>query len=137
MFPIPPGAVSPDHVVISPGASEQDHFWLDEKYPGTSALDHYRKIFAAWRSCPMRMSGWESFGDKSSGQSSFLHQQLHHWVNKANDTAIVLALRYESQGSTYRISPDSNRQFVVLVRLKQKNVSKTLAEMGALCGKDS
>ena len=137
MFPIPTGAVTPDHVVISPGASEQDHFWLNEEYPGTSAVEHYRKVFAGWRPCPGRHVGWETFGDRASGDDRFIHRQLHHWVNKANDTAVALVVQYSSKGSTYRISPDSNKQFVALIRITQKDASKTLAEMGAICAKDS
>jgi hypothetical protein len=137
MFPVPASAITPAHVVVSPGASEQDHFWLEEAYPGASAVDHYGKVFAGWRKCPTLNNGWVSFGEQSSSQARFIHQQLHYWVSKADDTAITLALRYDSQGSTYRIAPDSTRQFVVLLRLKQKNVSKTLAEMGAICAKDS
>jgi hypothetical protein len=137
MFPVPKSAIEPGHVVIAPGVSEQDHFWLNEKYPSSSALEHYRRIFSGWRHCVTRDEGWESFGDQSGGREKFVHQRLRHWVNSSNDVAVTLALTYTSNGLKHRVSPESDRQFVVLVRVKQPNASKTLAEMGAKCEKDT
>ena len=135
MFPVPTGAIEPEHVVVVPGVSEQDHFWLKEKYPATSALSHYKKVLADWRYCPAREGGWQSFGDQSPAQH--VHQQMHHWVNIADDTVVVLGLRYTSEGVKYRAAPETDRQFVVLIRVKQKGASKSVAQMGGACGKDS
>jgi hypothetical protein len=136
MFPAPKTAIEPSHVVITP-VSEQDHYWLNEKYPASTALEHYKRVFASWRPCYGRERGWESFGDRTTDQPTYVHQLLRHWVNPANDTSVTLGLRYISSGSNYRITPDTDRQFVVLVRVKQPNASQTLVEMGVTCEKDS
>ena len=137
MFPVPKNAIEPGHAVIAPGASEQDHFWLKESFPSSSAVDHYERIFSKWRPCHGRESGWESFGDRSKGDERFVHQRLRYWVNAANDTAVTLALMYTSTGLTPRARPDTDRQFVVLIRLKQPDAAKLLSEMGAKCEKDT
>jgi hypothetical protein len=136
MYPVPSNAIDPGHTVIAPNVSEQDHFFLNEKYPSSSAVEHYNRVFSGWRAC-FGEKQWSSFGDRSSGEERFIHQLTRHWVNAANNESVTLALRYTSPGLRHRASPDSDRQFVVLVRLKQPNASQTLKEMGVTCGKDT
>lgn len=133
MFPLPKGAAKPSHVVIAPGVSEQDYFWLNEAYPSSSALDHYARVFAKWRPCHQREMGWSGFGDVSGGRDEYVHQRMRHWVNAADDVAITLALRYTSQGATFHRAPDNDEQYVALIRMKQPNASATFAKMGVTC----
>jgi hypothetical protein len=133
MFPVPKGALAPSHVVITPGVSEQDHFSLNERFPGTSAIEHYRGLFAAWRPCTWATAGWSSFGDLSQGDKRFIHQFARHWVNRANDTAVTVVLRYTSAGAQQREVPDNERQTVVVIRVTAPDAAKQMAELGARC----
>ena len=137
MFPVPKAAIHPGHHVIAPGIAEQDHFWLKEAFPSSSAIDHYDRIFAKWQRCRSRDDGWDSFGDLAKGEQRYVHQRLRYWVNAANDTAVTLALVYNSKGTQSRPVPENDDQFVVLVRHMQPNASKLLSDVGAKCGKDT
>ncbi len=132
MFPAPGNATNPNHAVIAPGVSEQDYFLLKEKYPGTSAVTHYAKVFAKWRRCTSD-DKWTSYADRANGADVFVHQQIHHWLNKSNDQAVALIVRYKSPGATIRATPDTDEQFVALVRITQPNMTKKLGEMGVKC----
>jgi hypothetical protein len=136
MFPAPSNATSPNHVVIAPGASEQDFFWVKEKYPGTSVLTHYKKVFANWRHCTSDEK-WMSYVDRADGADVFVHQQIHHWLKNSDDVAVALIIRYKSPGATARVTPDADDQFVALVRITQPNMRTQLGEMGVKCAKDS
>ena len=135
MYPVPERALDVEHVVLQPGIIEQDHFFLSEKYPGASAVDHYRKVFSKWRLCFWDDRGWSSFGDASGRERRFIHQFVRHWVSPRNDVAVTLMLRYTSAGLEYRAVPDNERQFVVLLRRKSKNAEKALGQIGAKCEK--
>ena len=47
MYPVPPNAIEVGHDTLLPGTYEEDHFVLYGNYPGTSAVEHYRRVFAA------------------------------------------------------------------------------------------
>ena len=137
MFPTPSNAIKPTHDVIVPGVSEQDHFWLSETYPKSSAVEHYRKIFAGWRPCYGRERNWSSFVDRSGEGPRYIHQLLRHWASPANDVAVTLGLRYTSSGLGQRVNPDTDEQSVVLVRIKHSDAVKFLEEMDVKCEKAS
>ena len=134
MFPTPTNAIDPSHVVISPGASEQDYFWLKETNPGSSAIDHYSRVFAKWKPCRESESGWSTFGDRANGRDERVHQLTRYWVSTQNDTAVTVLLKYASPGATTtRPTPASDRQFVAVVRIKVPDAKATLAGMGIAC----
>jgi hypothetical protein len=134
MYLVPDGAMNVDHAESDPGKGAEDFFWLQEKYPGTSALAHYRRIFADWRPCVSK-KGWSSDRDvvRSGGKDEtvYIHRIMEHWVNQANDTAVTAVLTY----SSFHPEPGS-RQFVRLHRIKTKNAEQFLHERaGANCRK--
>jgi hypothetical protein len=138
MFPLPKNAVDVHHVVISPEVSEEDYFWVSEKYPASSAIDHYKRVFSKWRSCNgMEKNDWALFGDWSKGEGQFIHQRMLQWVNAADDTAVTVIAKYTSAGHTYRITPDDDRQFVAVLRFRQSNASQMLKEMNVTCEKQA
>jgi hypothetical protein len=135
MYPVPKSAVEVGHDVLQQGVYEEDHFFLTEHYPGTSALNHYENIFSRWRSCHGTSDGWQSFGDARGSEPVFTHQLLRYWVNPQNDVALTLVLMYQSPGLATREAPSSDRQFVALTRLRQGDAEKHLAQMGVKCAK--
>ena len=135
MSPVPKGASEVGHVVLTPGVAEQDHFFLSEKYPGTTAHEHYERMFRGWRPCYWNQRGWNKFGDATS--NVYIHEAVRFWVNPNNDTSVMVGLRYTSPGLQPRSEPESSRQFVVLVRHIVANAEKHLAELEAKCEKAS
>jgi hypothetical protein len=135
MYPVPNGAVEIGHDTLQPGVYEEDHFFLTERYPRSSAQEHYANIFSRWRSCHGTSKGWQSFGDAAGSEHVFVHQLVRYWVNPENNLAVTLVLRYESPGLATRETPSSDRQFVAILRLRQANAEKHLAQLGATCAK--
>jgi hypothetical protein len=135
MYPVPPGAVGVSHDVLQPKVHEQDSFWLDERFPSSSAVEHYQRIFSGWRTCYGSDRNWWSYGDRSSGEERVIHQLSRHWLNAANDTAVTVVLKYSSGGSEQRDTLDDARQFVVVLRHRQPNAEKYLAEIEVKCDK--
>ncbi len=133
MFPVPKGAKGVSHVQLGPDGGEQDYFWLDESYPSTSAIDHYSRLFAKWRPCQLPEKEWSAFGDASSDSPRFIHQLVRQWVSRSNDVAVTVLLRYSSPGLREHIVPDSNRQFVAVIRHRMPNAAQELAKTGAKC----
>jgi hypothetical protein len=132
LFPVPPGARQPSHVVVQRGSAERDYFWLKAAYPGTPALDHYTTLFAAWRPCTGE-AGWRSFGDDEKGL--FFHQFTRHWISPDNKQAVSLLFQYTSPGSKARPSPDSDNQFVSVVRQRVPDATAFFAETNVECSK--
>jgi hypothetical protein len=134
MYPLPKGAVEIGHVAIQPHVYEEDHFRLNERFPGTSAVQHYSAIFAGWRACRGSDRGWVTFPDASGTAPQFVHQLLRFWVNAKNDEAVTLVLRYESPGLSTRDVPSSDDQFVALTRLRHIDAENQLfGKMGLRC----
>jgi hypothetical protein len=136
MYPVPAAAIEPAHAVLQPGSVEQDYFWLNVKYPSSSAVAHYDKIFVGWRRCYSRERQWSSFRDSGSGGDHMIHQLSRSWVNRANDTAVTLLLKYTSSISAHA-GPETNRQFVALVRRLKPNAEQNLGEVGISCERDT
>ena len=78
MYPVPKGALEVGHVALQPGVYEEDHFFLTEQYPRTSALTHYASIFSRWHSCHGAGDEWQSFADASGSEPLFIHQLIRH-----------------------------------------------------------
>lgn len=135
MFPVPPGAEKPSHVVLSAGVAEQDYFWLKASYPETPALDHYAKVFADWVSCKSWEPKWFGYGDSANGASRYLHQFSRHWIARDNRRAVSLLFQYESPGTAYRNRPDNDRQFVGLIRHRVPDAAAFFADIKVECPK--
>jgi len=135
MYPVPNGALEVGHVALQPGVYEEDHFFVTEQYPGTSALKHYASIFSHWRACHGAGDEWQSFADASGSEPHFIHQLIRHWVSPHNDVAVTLVLQYVSPGLAVREVPSSERQFVAVARLQHSDAEKDLVELGVNCAK--
>jgi hypothetical protein len=135
MYPVPTGAIDAVHDVLQTNVHEQDSFWLIQKYPSSTAVEHYQRVFAGWRNCYGPEREWWSFGDHSTGEDRFIHQLLRHWLNAANDTAVTVVLRYSSSGIEDRAVPDNERQFVVVLRHRQPDAEKYLNDNEVQCEK--
>lgn len=131
MFPVPPGAESPEHVILDPGFSEQDYFWIKASYPDTPALAHYSKLFDGWLECTSWAAGWDGIlrGDR------YLHRFMRHWANVENTLAITLLFQYSSPGFKPRAQPDNDRQFVAVIREYAQNAEWHFGEMRIDCTK--
>jgi hypothetical protein len=137
MFPLPEGAIGATHIVLGADGAEQDYFWIKEKYPSFTALTHYSAVFSGWRQCYGIAREWRSFPEQQTGADLYVHLLVRHWVNKANDTSFSLILRYSSKGLEPRVAPDSDRQYVALVRRTRPNAAEKLEEIGNKCEKDT
>ena len=133
MFPVPPGARHPSHTVIDRGSAEQDYFWLKAPYPATPALDHYTKVFAQWIPCKPWEAGWRSFGDMQNGM--FFHQFSRHWRSADNKQAVTVLFQYTSPGIKDRPRPDSDNQFVAVLRYRVADAAAFFAETTIECPK--
>lgn len=133
MYPVPPNAIEVGHDVLVPGTYEEDRFFLVEDYPGTSALEHYRKVFATWHLCTGSTTTWESFPDAAGREPAFVHQLIRHWVNPRNDSIITLVLMYSSSGLAERQTPATNRQFVAITRQRHVAARQEMEKRGIKC----
>jgi len=134
-YPVPKGASEIGHATLQAGVAEQDHFFLIEKYPGSSAMEHYRAVFAKWRPCYWKEREWSSFADAAGSAPQFVHRLVRHWVSPRNDVAVTVAIQYTSPGVAPRTVPANDSQFVVVAIRKSTDAEKNLAEIGAKCEK--
>jgi hypothetical protein len=132
-FPLPKGALEPGHVALQPGLAEQDHFFLNEKYPGSSALSHYARIFSKWRACYWPQRDWETIPDASSDPARLLHRRVRFWVAPTNTEWVMVTLQYTSPGLTERALPVNDRQFVVVATRKTHDAEEDLGLLDAKC----
>jgi hypothetical protein len=132
-FAVPLGAIEPGHVTLQPGVASQDHFFLKEKYPGTSALAHYAKVFSTWQPCYWSQRGWETVADASIQPPRLIHRQVRFWVAPTNAQWVMVTMQYESPGLAERAVPVSDRQFVVVALRKAPDAHKDVALMGVKC----
>jgi hypothetical protein len=133
MFPVPPGARQPSHVVLERGSAEQDHFWLKAIYPATPALDHYTELFDKWLPCKPWEPGWRSFGDMQKGM--LFHQFIRHWISADNRQAVTVLFQYTSPGIKDRPRPDSDNQFVAVIRHRVPDAAAFFADTNVECAK--
>ena len=135
MFPLPAGAKSPAHVVLSPGVGEQDYFWLETPYPATPALSHYASLFGNWIECKPWRTGWRGFGDASNGANRYVHDFSRNWITRTNDRAVTLLFKYESKGLGYRERPDNDNQFVAVISYRVPDAAAFFAKVQIDCPK--
>ena len=148
MYPVPKGAVEVGHEVFQPGVYEEDHFFLNEHYPGGTAQKHYATVFSGWRSCQDgNYDGWRTVPSPSgpgpqplydgwsfpvpSGPAPqhlhvFLHNLIRYWVSPENDAAVTLHLSYASP---------TDRLSVLVVRVRQSDAKRYFAKIGVTCAK--
>lgn len=134
-YPVPKGASEIGHVILQPGVAEQDHFFFAEKYPGSSAMDHYHRVFAKWRPCYWNEREWSSFSDLSGPKPQLIHRFVRHWASPANDIAVTVAIQYTSPGIAHQAVPANERQFVVVAIRRSTNAERDLAQIDAKCEK--
>ena len=135
MFALPAGAESANHVVISPGVGEQDYFWLKVAFPDSPALPHYANVFSQWVECKPWQAGWRGYGDIANGANRYVHEFQRHWINKENNRAVTLLLRYESPGAKYRARPDNDKQFVAVISYRVPDAAGFFTEVKIDCPK--
>jgi hypothetical protein len=132
MFQVPKGALEAEHVTLQSGVAWQDHFFLKEKYPGSSALDHYSQVFSDWRSCFWTNRDWESVLDGSSGSIRQLHRRVRFWASPTNREWVMVTL----QSGTLNgggIRPADDRQYVVVSIRRSTDAISELMELDAKC----
>jgi hypothetical protein len=132
-FPVPSGAIEPEHVTLQPGIASQDHFFLNEKYPGSSALVHYARVFSKWKPCFWPERDWERIPDASGHSPRLLHRRVRFWVAPSNSEWVMVAVQYESPGLTERAEPVNDRQFVFVAIRKVQDASKDIALLDVKC----
>jgi hypothetical protein len=132
-FPMPKGAVEPEHVTLQPGVASQDHFFLNEKFPGSSAITHYAQVFSTWQSCYWDERGWDTIPDASVTPARLIHRMVRFWVAPTNSDWVMVSLQYESPGLTDRVAPVDDRQYVVVAIRKSQDAHKDLVALDAKC----
>ena len=135
MFPVPPGAEMPAHVVLSPRIAEQDYFWMKAEYPATPALEHYAKLFASWRQCGSPEKGWDGYGDLSDGQNRYLHNFARYWISPTNDRAVTVLFQYQSPGVDTRRRPENDNQFIAVIQHRVRDAAAHFASIDVRCPK--
>lgn len=132
-YPLPKGAMDVKNVRLVDTGGEQDFFDVRLPYPSPRVLNHYRKVFGSWVECRHR-SLWESFADRTSPRPRYVNQLLWNWVRSDDQAIVTLAIRYYSDGSEYRVPPDSNIQHVVLIEYASPQARAIAEKMEATCG---
>ena len=133
MFPVPPGAEKPAHVVLSRGVAEQDYFFMKAPYPETPALAHYEKVFAKWMACKPWEPGWDGYGDAANGADRYIHRFTRHWVTSDNRQAVTLLFQYQSSGTAFRHRPENDSQFVAVIRHRVPDARAFFADIKVDC----
>ena len=132
-YPVPKGAIDVKHVRLADNGGEQDYFDVRLGYPSTRVVDHYRKVFKSWIECKPS-NEWALFSDRRGSNPIFVHQSVWHWVRSDDNAIVTLAIRYYSNGSEYRVKPDSDIQHVVLIEYASPEARTEAEKMGAICG---
>ena len=131
-YPLPKGAVDAKHVRLGNGG-EQDYFDVRLAYPSTRIVNHYRKVFESWIECkPSNV--WISFRDRRGSRPLFVHQSVWHWVRSDDNAIVTLAIRYYSNGSEYRVKPETDIQHIFLIEYPSPGARAMAEKMGAICG---
>jgi hypothetical protein len=133
LFPVPSGAIEAEHVTLQPGIASQDHFFLNEKFPGSSALTHYARVFSKWRPCFWPEREWETIGDASTKPPRSLHRRVRFWVEPSNRMWVMVTVQYESPGLIERVAPVNDRQFVVVAIRNVPDALKDIALLDVKC----
>ena len=132
-YPVPKGAIDVKHVRFTDSGGEQDYFDVRLAYPSTRIVNHYRKVFESWIECRPSKE-WISFRDRRGPRPIFVHQSVWHWVRSDNNAFVTLAIRYYSNGSEYRVEPDSDIQHIFLIEYASPDARAVTDKTGAICG---
>ena len=126
-------AIDIDTYVFPNGSANQVFFKVKAEYPNKDVLNFYKTtIKSPWIECSDK-SDWQSFGDISGNEPLFIHQTMQRWVNKDKNRLLLLAIKYRSQGSDNRDSPDNNIQNVYLIEYYEPNIADTPSALGVSC----
>ena len=132
-FPVPPGALEAAHVTLQAGVASQDSFFIHEKFPGSSALTHYERVFSDWRSCYWDERGWDTVPDASVTPPRLIHRRVRFWVAPTNAEWVMVSLQYESPGLAHRVAPTDERQYVVVAIRTSQDATQDLAALDVKC----
>jgi hypothetical protein len=136
-LPVPPGAKGVQYVQLYGGRHKQVSYVLSVPYPDDRAVTHYRSVLTGWRECRTAESSWQSFGDLAVKPPRFVHQLLRAWVRPDNRAVATLALVYVSPGVEYRVSPETDKQRVVMIVSASANADEEVRDLGYVCSKDA
>jgi len=132
-IPFHENAQNKNEYVFSNSAAKQISYEIKAKYPSLEILSFYKKsIGNKWSICKGKEQ-WDSFGDLAGESPLFIHQLIQYWVNYSENKFIMLAIKYESQGSEYLEYPDTNIQKVFLVEYKENDLSQVLKMLKLEC----
>jgi len=126
-------AIDIDNYVFPNGSVNQVFYKVKAQYPNKDVLNFYKTtIKSPWVKCT-EGNNWESFGDISGNEPLFIHQTSQRWVNRDKNRLLLLAIKYRSQGSESRETPDNSIQNVYLVEYYEPNITETLSILGVTC----
>ena len=132
-FAVPAGAHDVKHVALQPGVAVEDHFFLNEPFPGSSAISHYERVFAEWRPCFWPERDWDVVPDSTVDPPRLLQRKVRYWAAPRNTEWVMVAIQYESPGLADRPVPARDEQQVVLVNRKSQDAISDLELVGAKC----
>lgn len=131
-LPAPEGALDVNQVTFAQGRAHQTDFTLKVPYPDERVLDHYTKMVpASWIRCEWAPK-WDSHLDGTVTPMRTVHQQLHIWVNRESQRALLLAMRYYS-ASDCAPRPLNVDQKVVLVEYMGVDVDDHIKNLQLRC----
>jgi hypothetical protein len=129
---VPNGATDVRQVRFSEGHAHQTDFTLKVPYPDDRALEHYMKIIGEpWIRCDWAPN-WDSHLDGTMTPVHTVHQQLHMWVNRDAQRALMLSMRYYS-ASDCAPRPLNDDQKVVVVEYLGVNVDDQIRSLQLKC----
>jgi len=131
-LPVPDGALEVRETTFANGRAYQTDFTLKVPYPDSGALDHYIKaVPAPWVRCDWAPN-WDSHLDGTMTPIHTVHQQMHVWVNRETERALLVAMRYYS-ASDCAPKPLNDDQRVVVVEYMGVNVEDHIKTLELKC----
>jgi hypothetical protein len=129
---LPEGAVEVREFSFADGRAHQTDFTLKAAYPDDRALDHYIKAMPQpWVRCDWGPN-WESHLDGTLTPIHTVHQQLHMWINRDAQRALMLSMRYYS-ATDCTPRPLNDDQKVVLVEYLSVDVNDHIKQLQLKC----
>jgi hypothetical protein len=129
---VPEGAVEVRQVTFAGGRAHQTDFTLKVAYPDDRALHHYIKaIPSPWIRCEWAPT-WDSHLDGTQAPVHTVHQQLHMWVNRDAQRALLVSMRYYS-ASDCAPKPLNDDQKVVVVEYMGVDVDDQISTLQLKC----
>ena len=129
---VPDGAIDVRQFNFLDGRAHQTDFTLKVPYPNERALQHYIKtIGEPWVRCDWAPN-WDSHLDGTTTPMHTVHQQMHVWVNRDKQRAILVAMRYQS-ASDCAPKPLNDDQKVVVVEYMGVDVDDHIKTLQLRC----